>query len=77
MVVLQRQVDELDELKAGHYAEIVEHEEEVWDVVQGKVCLVQLWLSQEIDERTNTSPRKMCLVVRSTLDVFDKFTSKA
>ncbi|KAJ3729077.1 hypothetical protein DFJ43DRAFT_501878 [Lentinula guzmanii] len=55
LVVLQRQVDELDELKVGHYAEIVEHEEEVWDVVQGK----------------------MCLVVRSTLDVYDKFTSKA
>jgi len=55
LVVLQRQVDELDGLKAGHYAEIVEHEEEVWDVVQGK----------------------MCLVVRSTLDVYDKFTSKA
>lgn len=43
-MILQRQVDELDELKAGHYAEIVEHEEEVWDVVQGKVCAVQLHL---------------------------------
>ena len=53
--VLQRQVEDLDELKATHYQEIVEHEEEVWDVVQGKVCLV----------------------VRSTLDVFDRFTSKA
>lgn len=37
LVVLQRQVDELDELKAAHYQEIIEHEEEVWDVVQGKV----------------------------------------
>jgi hypothetical protein len=35
--VLQRQVEDLDQLKAGHYAEIIEHEEEVWDVVQGKV----------------------------------------
>jgi hypothetical protein len=35
--VLQRQVDDLDELKASHYQEIVEHEEEVWDVVAGKV----------------------------------------
>jgi hypothetical protein len=35
--VLQRQVDELDELKAQHYQEILEHEEEVWDVVQAKV----------------------------------------
>ncbi|KAH9943111.1 uncharacterized protein BXZ73DRAFT_40812 [Epithele typhae] len=55
LVVLQRQVDELDELKASHYQEIVEHEEEVWDFVQGKVCLV----------------------VRSTMDVFDRLTSKA
>ncbi|KAF8639672.1 hypothetical protein AX17_000936 [Amanita inopinata Kibby_2008] len=55
LAVLQRQVDELDELKAAHYQEIVEHEEEAWDVVQGKVCLV----------------------VRSTMDVFDRFTAKA
>ncbi|KAJ7591305.1 hypothetical protein C8J56DRAFT_559196 [Mycena floridula] len=53
--VLQRQVDELDELKASHYSDIVEHEEEVWDVVQAKVCLV----------------------VRSSMDVFDRFTAKA
>ncbi|KAI9510445.1 hypothetical protein F5148DRAFT_1010917 [Russula earlei] len=53
--VLQRQVEVLDQLKAQHYAEIVEHEEEVWDVVQGKICLV----------------------VRSSLDVFDRLTSKA
>lgn len=53
--MLQRQVDELDELKEQHYEEIIEHEEEVWDFVQGKVCLV----------------------VRSTMDVFDRFTSKA
>ena len=37
--ILQQQVDDLDELKARHYQEIMEHEEEVWDVVQGKVCL--------------------------------------
>ena len=35
--VLQRQVEDLDQLKARHYAEILEYEEEVWDVVQGKV----------------------------------------
>ncbi|KAI0751410.1 hypothetical protein C8Q80DRAFT_1251338 [Daedaleopsis nitida] len=55
LAVLQRQVDDLDELKVRHYQEIVEHEEEVWDFVQGKVCLV----------------------VRSTMDVFDRVTSKA
>lgn len=53
--VLQRQVDDLDELKVHHYEEIMEHEEEIWDFVQGKVCLV----------------------VRSSLDVFDRFTAKA
>ncbi|KAF9782285.1 hypothetical protein BJ322DRAFT_1111156 [Thelephora terrestris] len=53
--VLQRQVDDLDELKARHYEEIMEHEEEVWDFVQGKLCLV----------------------VRSSLDIFDRFTAKA
>ena len=35
--MLQRQVDDLDQLKSQHYEEIIEHEEEVWDVVQGKV----------------------------------------
>ncbi|TFY72505.1 hypothetical protein EVG20_g502 [Dentipellis fragilis] len=55
LTILQRQVDDLDELKSHHYEEILEHEEEVWDVVQGKICLV----------------------VRSTLDVFDRFTAKA
>ncbi|KAJ7068068.1 hypothetical protein C8F01DRAFT_1116721 [Mycena amicta] len=55
LAVLQRQVDDLDDLKVAHYQEIVEHEEEVWDVVQGKLCIA----------------------VRSTMDVFDKFTSKA
>ena len=35
--MLQRQVDDLDQLKFQHYEEIIEHEEEVWDVVQGKV----------------------------------------
>ena len=55
LAVLQRQVDELDDLKSQHYQEIVEHEEQVWDAVQGKSCLV----------------------LRSTLDVFDRLTSKA
>jgi len=55
LTILQRQVDELDKLKISHYEEIIEHEEEVWDVVQGKVCVV----------------------VRSTMDVFDRVTSKA
>ncbi|KAI6034042.1 hypothetical protein BKA83DRAFT_26530 [Pisolithus microcarpus] len=55
LTVLQQQVNELDALKAQHYQEIMEHEEEVWDVVQAKVCVA----------------------VRSTMDVFDRFTAKA
>ncbi|THH11538.1 hypothetical protein EW145_g595 [Phellinidium pouzarii] len=55
LAVLQRQVEELDGLRVSHYQEILEHEEEVWDSVQGKVSLV----------------------VRSTLDVIDRFTAKA
>ena len=35
--VLQQQVEELDELRVAHYQEILDHEEEVWDFVQGKV----------------------------------------
>jgi hypothetical protein len=72
--VLQRQVEDLDQLKARHYAEIMEHEEEVWDVVQGKV------LHNDLSSWVNTekhSTSQVCLVVRSTLDVFDRFTSKA
>ncbi|PPQ77747.1 hypothetical protein CVT25_011182 [Psilocybe cyanescens] len=55
LAVLQSQVDQLDQLKASHYQEIIEHEEEVWNVVQNKICVV----------------------VRSEMDVFDRFTSKA
>ncbi|KAI6047126.1 hypothetical protein EDC04DRAFT_2556514 [Pisolithus marmoratus] len=55
LTVLQQQVNELDALKGQHYQEITEHEEEVWDVVQAKVCVA----------------------VRSTMDVFDRFTAKA
>lgn len=42
LLVLQRQVDELDTMKESHYREIVEHEEQVWDVVQAKVFLSQV-----------------------------------
>ncbi|KAG5654469.1 hypothetical protein H0H81_001968 [Sphagnurus paluster] len=55
LAVMQRQVDELDNMKLSHYREIIEHEEQVWEVVQSKTCVV----------------------VRSTMDVFDRFTAKA
>ncbi|EMD41034.1 hypothetical protein CERSUDRAFT_111606 [Gelatoporia subvermispora B] len=55
LLELQRMVDELEEMRVQHYQEIVEHEEEIWDFVQSKICLV----------------------VRSTMDVFDRFTAKA
>ncbi|KAF6762752.1 hypothetical protein DFP72DRAFT_1041281 [Ephemerocybe angulata] len=60
LTVLQQQVDDLDELKANHYLEIVEHEEKVWDVVQ-----------------TKHQALKVCVLVRSTMDVFDRVTAKA
>jgi hypothetical protein len=44
--VLQRQVDELDNLKASHYHEIVEHEAEVWNAVQSKVRLLVTWVAR-------------------------------
>ena len=37
--VLQAQVDQLDRLKEDHYREIIEHEEEVWTTVLGKVFI--------------------------------------
>jgi hypothetical protein len=37
LAILQQQVNDLDQLKAAHYQEIIEHEEQVWEVVQGKV----------------------------------------
>lgn len=52
---LQAELDDLDRLKVAHYQQVLDHEQEVWDVVSGKVCLV----------------------VRSSLEVFDKITSKS
>lgn len=37
LTFLQRQVEELDELRVSYYQEILEHEEKVWDFVQSKV----------------------------------------
>jgi hypothetical protein len=55
LVILQRQVDELDEIKSRHYQEIIDHEDAVWNTVQAKTSVI----------------------VRSTMDVFDRLTSKA
>ena len=71
--MLQRQVDDLDELKAHYYQEIMEHEEEIWDFVQGKVSSIQRPLQRSFALRY----LKICLVVRSSMDVFDRFTAKA
>lgn len=71
--MLQRQVDDLDELKASHYQEIIEHEEEVWDVVQGKVSFAP----RVCVSPANNPMFKVCVAVRSTMDVFDRITAKA
>lgn len=70
--VLQRQVEELDELRVVHYQEILEHEEEVWDFVQGEVKTLHCILPHPF----NVVPQ-VSLVVRSTLDVVDRFSAKA
>jgi len=74
LAVLQRQVDDLDELKAAHYQEIVDHEEEVWNVVQAKVCRM---LPLTVHSFTILLCVKVCVVVRSEMDVFDRITSKS
>ena len=38
LAALQRQVDDLDDLKIAHYNDVLEHQEEVWNVVLNKVC---------------------------------------
>lgn len=40
MLLLQSQVDDLDRIKADFYQEVLEGEEENWNVVAGKVALV-------------------------------------
>lgn len=74
LFILQHQVDELDKLKISHYEEIIEHEEEVWDVVQGKVSSCTQAVSMPLVILLYI---KVCVVVRSTMDVFDRFTAKA
>ena len=59
LTILQRQVDELDELKAAHYQEIIEHEEEVWDVVQGKASPAALLSSNPINIRLGLHSRTL------------------
>lgn len=36
--VLQKQVSDLDRLKAEYYTEVLAHEEETWDAALEKVC---------------------------------------
>lgn len=37
LTILQRQVEELDEIRVSYYNDVLEHEEKIWDFVQGKV----------------------------------------
>lgn len=56
LAILQRQVDDLDDLKKAHYQDIMDHEEEVWDVVQSKVllplCCAPLYAQFTINDRS-------------------------
>ena len=37
LAILQKQVSDLDQLKAEYYTEVLAHEEETWDAALGKV----------------------------------------
>lgn len=47
--VLQQQVAQLDQLKAEYYTEVLAHEEETWDMVMGKVCLILFLMASSAD----------------------------
>ncbi|KAF8322204.1 hypothetical protein DL93DRAFT_2072066 [Clavulina sp. PMI_390] len=55
LATLQKQVQDLDRLKAEYYTEVLTHEEETWDGVMDKVALV----------------------ARSSLEVYDRISSKS
>lgn len=42
LTTLQKQVSDLDQLKAEYYTEVLIHEEETWDAAMEKVCRVPL-----------------------------------
>lgn len=73
--VLQRQVEELDELRADYYQDVLQHEEEVWDFVQGKASN-QLCFRRKLF-RLNLFVVKVSVVIRTTLDVIDRVTTKS
>ncbi|EPQ27638.1 uncharacterized protein PFL1_04776 [Pseudozyma flocculosa PF-1] len=56
---LQAHVDELDELKAHYYHEVLESEEEVWEFISSKVALVvrsQIEISERISSKGLSDP---------------------
>lgn len=62
-------------MRVDHYHEVLQHEEEIWDFVQGKVS---------IKCHTKRAPAhfypyapKVSVVIRTTLDVIDRITSKS
>lgn len=67
---LQRQVDELDAIKASYHEEVLEGEDEVShsDFLARAVANLQVW---------DTVLSKVAFVVRSQLDFYEKLASKA
>ncbi|KAN0064157.1 hypothetical protein ACQY0O_003324 [Thecaphora frezii] len=56
---LQAHVDELDEIKAQYYHEVLESEEEVWEFITSKVALVvrsQIEISERISSKGLSDP---------------------
>ncbi|ORX33655.1 hypothetical protein BD324DRAFT_209742 [Kockovaella imperatae] len=71
---LQKQVDELDAIKAGYHEEVLEGEDEVWDKILGKVAFVvrsQLDFYEKIAGKTSDPILEP--LVMSIPDPFDSY----
>ncbi|KAI9632553.1 uncharacterized protein MKK02DRAFT_40858 [Dioszegia hungarica] len=71
---LQRQVDELDGIKAGYHEEVLEEEDEIWDTVLAKVAFVvrsQLDFYEKIAGKASDSILEP--LVSSVPDPFDSY----
>lgn len=70
---LQRQVDELDGIKAGYHEEVLEGEDEVRPLSHRPICMKCYTERQVWDTVLN----KIAFVVRSQLDFYEKIAGKA
>lgn len=59
LTTLQKQVSDLDQLKAEYYTEVLAHEEETWDAAMEKVRCVCLQRGNPPNKQ-NISSRSLC-----------------